>query len=112
MTAKQVRPLIRIELRSQYFWFWFLGVVTSKRFCSDKTGLEKKVLKSAIGGTPVELTPSGLDSKRQAYLYKEIREFCTPETRDLVCPPPTEVQDYEGGAGEPSTKKAKRSADK
>jgi hypothetical protein len=29
-----------------------------------------------------------LDLACQIYLYREIQEFCTPETRDLTCPKP------------------------
>jgi hypothetical protein len=39
---------------------------------------------------PKEIKPAGLDANRRAYLFKEIREFCTPQTQDLVCPKPEE----------------------
>ena len=32
--------------------------------------------------------PPGLSADRQWYLYDSIRQFCTPETRDKVCPLP------------------------
>ena len=32
--------------------------------------------------------PKGMDDAGRAYLYKEIREFCSEETKDLVCPKP------------------------
>ena len=38
---------------------------------------------------PQIIPPAGLDSKRQWYLYNEIREYCTDETKDLVCPLPS-----------------------
>ena len=37
---------------------------------------------------PPVLKPKGLDKARREYLYKEIREFCTPEAADIVCPDP------------------------
>ncbi|XP_011662879.2 uncharacterized protein LOC105437692 [Strongylocentrotus purpuratus] len=37
---------------------------------------------------PPLIQPAGLDASRRKYLYEQIREFCTPETRDLVCPAP------------------------
>ena len=37
---------------------------------------------------PDQIHPEGLSPQRQWYLYESIREFCTHETRDLVCPKP------------------------
>ena len=37
---------------------------------------------------PAIITPEGLSTDRQVYLFKEIREFCKPEVKDLVCPEP------------------------
>ena len=37
---------------------------------------------------PPVIQPAGLDASRRQYLYEQIREFCRPETRDLVCPAP------------------------
>ena len=31
---------------------------------------------------------TGLDAERKAYLFKEIREFCREDTKDVVCPDP------------------------
>lgn len=39
-------------------------------------------------GFPTEVIPPGLSHERKVYLAKEIREFCPPEARDLVCPIP------------------------
>ena len=36
------------------------------------------------------VTPAGLNKKLQAYLCKDIHEFCTDETKDIVCPRPLE----------------------
>lgn len=37
---------------------------------------------------PSPLLPRGLDAKRKVYLFKEIREFCKEECKDVVCPEP------------------------
>ncbi|XP_071490311.1 uncharacterized protein [Diadema antillarum] len=37
---------------------------------------------------PPVIQPGGLDASRKQYLYDYIREFCSPETRDVVCPAP------------------------
>ena len=39
---------------------------------------------------PEVIPPDGLSYKRKQYLFNEIREFCTAETRDLVRPKPPE----------------------
>ncbi|KAK1901239.1 40S ribosomal protein S1 [Dissostichus eleginoides] len=39
--------------------------------------------------SPTELSPPGLDGKRQWYLYERIREFCTEEAKDITCPKPS-----------------------
>jgi len=76
------------------------GKVISRLFCKEKTGRTDTVLHQRPTGHPKEIVPSGLDEARRKYLFKEIREFCTPGTRDLVCPePPEETQ--------PATKKAR-----
>ena len=42
----------------------------------------------SAAGLPEVITPSGLSLQRQWYLFDKIREFCNPESRDLVCPQP------------------------
>lgn len=37
---------------------------------------------------PAVVPPAGLSLERQWYLYNNIREFCTPATKDIVCPLP------------------------
>ena len=39
---------------------------------------------------PDVIIPPGLSPERQWYLYDKIREFCSEESRDLVCPQPTQ----------------------
>jgi len=38
---------------------------------------------------PPVIIPQGLSLERQWYLFDRIREFCSDETKDLVCPQPT-----------------------
>ena len=38
--------------------------------------------------SPPVVTPEGLSSQRQWYLYNKIREFVPIEAQDLVCPLP------------------------
>ena len=37
---------------------------------------------------PNQVIPAGLRNERQIYLYEQIREFCTDDTKDTVCPKP------------------------
>jgi len=37
------------------------------------------------------ISPPGLDSARQTYLFNNIQDFCTDETKDLVCPKPADT---------------------
>ena len=37
---------------------------------------------------PVTQLPAGLDSKRQWYLHRHIRQFCREDTQDVMCPRP------------------------
>ena len=38
---------------------------------------------------PNMITPPGLSIERQWYLYEKIREFCSVDSQDLVCPMPS-----------------------
>ena len=38
---------------------------------------------------PEQIIPPGLSNKRQWYLYDKIRQFCSEESKDLVCPLPS-----------------------
>lgn len=38
---------------------------------------------------PPVISPPGLSPERQWYLYDHIRDYCTPSTRDIVCPLPS-----------------------
>jgi hypothetical protein len=97
LTVLIVEPTYVITLGFNSF---ITGKVISRLFCKEKTGRTDTVLHQRPTGHPKEIVPSGLDEARRKYLFKEIREFCTPGTRDLVCPePPEETQ--------PATKKAR-----
>lgn len=47
-----------------------------------------KLLKRCLAVMPPEIVPEGLDVARRRHLFREIREFCTLETQDIVCPDP------------------------
>ncbi|XP_033114167.1 uncharacterized protein LOC117114589 [Anneissia japonica] len=62
--------------------------VSVKEF-SDSPSIKIKLLRGDCpDGFPEKIPIEGLDDARRSYLHKEVREFCTPETRDLVCPAP------------------------
>ena len=54
---------------------------------TEHTVLTRLVFDDAM---PNVIAPEGLSIARQKYLFSEIRECCTPQTRDLVCPKPLE----------------------
>ena len=66
-----------------------LGCVFKKAF-SDSEEVMVIILKNVAIVLPAErpgvVTPPGLDNKRQQYLHKCIREYCTPLTMDITCP--------------------------
>ena len=43
---------------------------------------------SVTSELPTVVPPSGFTRQRKEYLYTEIREFCTDETKDLTAPDP------------------------
>ena len=81
------------------------GVVTLKAFsdsdCTTFPILTDDSWEPSAAQLPRQILPHGLSEERQAYLYREIREFCRPGTEDLVCPlPPTPMPDTHGTQGE------------
>ena len=62
------------------------GVVTMKQY-SDSNSTCFQILPSP-DILPSVISPSGLSSARQWYLYNQIREFCRDGTQVLVCPHP------------------------
>ena len=83
------------------------GVVVTKVY-SDSAGTKFTMLHDMEWcPTPDELppmvTPLGLSSTRQWYLYREIREYCKDGTEDSVCPKPSVPQDEEECSAEEET---------
>ena len=89
--------LLKIPLitRQHHFQFLSTGEVIIREY-SESPETKLNLLKDstwrpASTTLPPILLPSGLSSERQAYLYEKIREFCSAETRDLVCPHPINI---------------------
>lgn len=64
-----------------------------------------------------EIIPApGLDSKRQWYLFHQIRDFCSEDAKDLVCPKPTDpepsAQEQEPKPGPSSSARENKSVQK
>ena len=61
---------------------------------SDSEEVDVNLLKDDWNPTATELpdrmTPSGLSSNRQWYLFNKIRVFCPEEYQDITCPKPSE----------------------
>ena len=68
------------------------GKVFTKENCSSPE-VEHCLLKEGVVLDPEELppviTPRGLPSQRQWYLYDKIREFCPAADQDITCPLPS-----------------------
>ncbi len=59
---------------------------TEEEFNLFKCGITSSSLRSR---KPSEITPPGLDAKRQWYLFDEIRQFCSTNlAKDITCPKP------------------------
>lgn len=66
------------------------GSVTVKVF-SDSQNCSTRNIKlkdSPLSIMPDVVAPAGLSQDRSDYLYKEIREFCKEQCKDIVCPQP------------------------
>jgi len=61
---------------------------------ADSAEVKVNLLKSSAThpefSAPSRLVPTGLSLQRQWYLFSKIREFCPENTRNIVCPHPTE----------------------
>ena len=81
----------KIPLITKYHHFQFYssnpGTVTVREY-SDSLENVYVLTHSTLNGLPETVHPRGLSLERQWYLHDKIREFCAPETRDLVCPKP------------------------
>ena len=54
--------------------------------------LQDRSWKPTKSDLPSIITPPGLSLERQQYLFEKIREFCPPDSRDLVCPEPMQAE--------------------
>ena len=87
------------------------GTIVTSEYC-DSDSVDHSVLRGALpAGMPAVITPAGLDHKRKQYLFKEIREFCSEETKDVVCPRPDRIVESSSDEDdEPVAKLARTSA--
>ena len=79
----------------QYHHFRFSNDSPGRVFCKryvDSEEVEFDLLRDPTKLPPYALppiiNPAGLDLERKNYLYKEIRQFCKPNSADLVAPKP------------------------
>lgn len=81
------------------------GVVYTKVNADDEDEKRSKLLKDSwvpdANEYPPRVSPKGLSTERQWYLYDQIREFCPEEDRDVTCPEP-EVPRPRSRAGTPA----------
>ena len=80
----------------QYHHFTFKSSIPGSVICKeyhDSPEVTINLLKAPWNPTADELpsvvTPAGLSSKRQWYLYDKIRPYCTGDNKDITCPLPS-----------------------
>ena len=82
----------KIPLITKHHHFKFYsthpGTVTVKEYSDSHENVYVLTHLCTLIGLPEIFHPRGLSLERQWYLHDKIREFCSPETRDLVCPEP------------------------
>ena len=67
-----------------------LGTVIVKRSCDgEEERLDLMISQPSVEDFPELVLPSGLSDARQWYLFQKIRDFCSDETKDIVCPLPS-----------------------
>lgn len=78
---------------SKFHHFRFSIDHPGKVFCrlfADSPEEEFQMLKNQLEPPPIDLppqvVPSGVDLERKNYLFREIRQFCQPDTEDFVAP--------------------------
>ena len=65
------------------------GTVTVKEYIDSLERQYTLTLDTSIAArNPEIIVPPGLSLKRRWYLHDKIREFCSEETEDIVCPRP------------------------
>ena len=66
-------------------------VLKVKEHINDSFRTIKNLIKSPIPqDLPDQIVPKGLSLERRWYLHDKIREFCADESKDAVCPLPSE----------------------
>jgi len=93
------------------------GVVFVKEYHDSPEVQYNLMGKVAIETDLPEIIPApGLDSKRQWYLFHQIRDFCSEDAKDLVCPKPTDpepsAQEQEPKPGPSSSARENKSVQK
>ena len=95
--------------------FYFSAADTEKVFTrefSECERIEQAILHGAVPQSmPAVVTPAGLGKKRRTYLYREISQFCSDETKDIVCPRPVDDVSDSSDEDEPLAKQARSSSD-
>lgn len=91
LTFFQTYGAKKIPLITRYNHFEFSTEFKGKVHC--KTDLEDNVYvhqvfdtKNGPSGFPKQIVPQGMTPKRKEYLYKNIREYCKDEFKDVLCP--------------------------
>ncbi|KAF6040946.1 hypothetical protein EB796_000787 [Bugula neritina] len=80
------------------------GVAHCKKLVGESATTEILLNKyPAADLLPTAIPSKGLDLQRQWYLYEQIREFCKPDTQDLVCPRPSFPKPKANAAGTSNT---------
>ena len=66
-----------------------------REFSHSQPTVQMQSTSSCPRRLPPLLMPKGLDAKRKAHLFKEIREFCKEEFKDTVCPEPEVAEEMD-----------------
>ena len=91
---RMIKTSLKGILQLQHFRFTAthpgtVFVKTSSDDCERQIQLLKDLTwKPTADELPGVVVPNGLSLERQWYLFDKIREFCSDETKDLVCPKP------------------------
>ncbi len=85
------------------------GSIIYREF-SDDANITMKLIKDnesfTISDFPEQIIPRGLPIEREWYLHDKIAEYCSEETRDLVCPQPQFPRPAASRAGSRATSPA------
>ena len=77
-------------MKQQHFEFrsTSVGSVQAREFSDTSEKVFTLFTGASYDGFPEVITPPGLSLQRKWYLHNKIQEFCSAETRDLICPKP------------------------